>query len=710
MTGPRHFLLDRRAGWRGEPLLAIGVETDDGVVRLRPLPGAPQPVADASGTFGGLSEPVGVAAGADGTIVVLDRDGNRVLRYDPCALAFAPLPCLDELAGATDIAISRRGDVVVADAAARRLVVLVGAGLAIRRVAGPWKVDGDTVRRIRPRRDGWPAKTWEPWGVAARADGLVVTDRANGLVHFLDGCGRHLAATDGAGPGVPGLVHPTAVAVDGDGRVYVLQQDSVRVRILDRSGFIADVDALDDRRHVFCPVAVAVAPNGDLCVAGAGGDVCVLSDGGGGWNAVGVTPVDGPVRGLAFDAGGDAVTVDGSRCCVVRMRNGGGYPKTGRFVSTALDSGLANCRWHRVALTGSVPAGTAVRVQTLTAEAPLTPAEILALPEARWATGQTASVTDGTGWDCLVTGQPGRYLWLALSFASDGAATPEIADVEVEFPRCTSLDHLPGAFRSDPDSADFLERFLAVFDAQRATVGRQVDRIAALFDPLAAPADERDVLSWLAGWVGLAFDEGIPIARRRRLLREAASLYRLRGTPEGVRRFVSLFCGVEVRLLEHYKLRRWAIAGRGRLGDTELYGSAIVRRLQLDEYSEIGSFQLIDTDDPLRDPFHVYAHRFSLLLIAREDDRLLARARRVAELAKPAHTVVDVAAVEPRMRVGTQSMIGFDTVIGEVPPPARAGQARLGDGVVVGPDPRLGPRPRAQVGLRARVGVDTGLE
>jgi hypothetical protein len=194
-------------------------------------------------------------------------------------------------------------------------------------------------------------------------------------------------------------------------------------------------------------------------------------------------------------------------------------------------------------------------------------------------------------------------------------------------------------------------------------------------------------------------------------VREAAGLYRVRGTPEGVRRFVSLFCGVEVRLLEHYRLRRWAIAGRGRLGDaTELFGPEIVRRLQLDEFSEIGSFQLIDTDDPLRDPFFVYAHRFSLFLLACEDERLLARARRVAELAKPAHTDVDVSAVEPRLRVGSQSTIGLDSVVGAVPPPGRTGDARLGRGLVVGPDPRLGGRALAQIGTRARIGVDTGLD
>jgi len=733
----RHFLLDRRAGWRAEPMLVDAVEWDDGPLRLRPLPGAPQAVTDASGTFGGLSDPIGVAAGGGGTIVILDRSGTRVLRYDPCSEAFAALPCLFApglgsgsqfaLAGARDLAVTCSGDVAVADTANARVLVLVGAGLAVRAVAGPWELTGGipcpVVRGAEvpasaacPATAAWPAGTWEPWGIAASAGGLVVTDHANGLVHFLDDCGRWQRASDGAAQGVAPLSKPTAVAVDRKGNVFVVQEGSTTVRVLDSDGvFVAELESLDERRRDFCPIAVAVGPSGELCVAGAGGELCVLAPAGEtGWRSVGSTTIDAPVRGLAFDSDGNPIALDGNRCCAVRLRNAAGYPRTGRFVTTALDSGLAGCRWHRVALTASIPTGTTLRIETLAAEAPLTPAELDALPKTRWATGQVAAAVEDGRWDCLVRSAPGRYLWLAIGVASDGAATPEVDDVEVWFPRRTSAEYLPKAFRTDPESADFLERFLSIFDRQRMTVTDELDRVPALLDPMAVPAGEHgehDFLAWLAEWVGMAVEEKLPVARRRRLVRDAAALYRLRGTPEGVRRFVSLFCGVEVRLLEHYRLRRWAIAGRGRLGDaTQLFGPEIVRRLQVDEFSEIGSFRLVDTDDPFRDPFHVYAHRFSLLLLARADERRLALARRVTELAKPAHTEVTVEAVEPRLRVGTQSSIGLDSVIGEVPPPGRTGDARLGEGVVVGPDPRLGGRPLAQIGLRARVGVDTGLD
>jgi hypothetical protein len=278
----RHFLLDRRAGWRPEPLLVDAVEWDDGPVRLRPLPGAPRAVTDASGTFGGLADPIGVAVGPDGTIVVLDAAGARVLRYDACAETFGPLPCLFTdadpcgteftLAGARDVAVTCGGDVVVADTGNRRVLVLLGSGLGVRTVAGPWRLDGDHVSLVAPevtvpaadtcpsRRD-WPRGTWEPWGLAAWAGGIVVTDHANGLVHFLNDCGRWRSASDGSTATVGALQKPTAVAVDRHGNVFVLQEGSTHVRVLDSAGaFVAEIDSLDARRRDFCPVTVAVRP------------------------------------------------------------------------------------------------------------------------------------------------------------------------------------------------------------------------------------------------------------------------------------------------------------------------------------------------------------------------------------------------------------------------------------------------------------------
>ena len=71
-------------------------------------------------------------------------------------------------------------------------------------------------------------------------------------------------------------------------------------------------------------------------------------------------------------------------------------------------------------------------------------------------------------------------------------------------------------------------------------------------------------------------------------------------------------------ILEHYQLRRWLFLGAGRLGDQAvLWGKRIVNRSQLNEGAQVGQTQLKTTQDPYRDPFHVYAHKFTVFVPAR---------------------------------------------------------------------------------------------
>ena len=140
-------------------------------------------------------------------------------------------------------------------------------------------------------------------------------------------------------------------------------------------------------------------------------------------------------------------------------------------------------------------------------------------------------------------------------------------------------------------------------------------------------------------------------------------------------------------LLEHFKLRRWLYAGHGHLGDDSmLWGRAIVGRSELSDgtspptgNAQIGVTTLDTVPDPLRDPFHVYAHKFSVFVPARiRDDALERRAlERLLRLEAPAHTEVDIRYVEPRYRVGVQASIGLDGVIARTPRGVTLDSSRL---------------------------------
>jgi phage tail-like protein len=105
------------------------------------------------------------------------------------------------------------------------------------------------------------------------------------------------------------------------------------------------------------------------------------------------------------------------------------------------------------------------------------------------------------------------------------------------------LRMLPGVLQED----EFAERLVSAFDQLTAPIYATLDCIDAYFDPWTTPPD---VLEWLAGWVGVMFDDLLPLERRRLLVSEIVSLYRVRGTALGLAKYLAIVTGVEVEIEE----------------------------------------------------------------------------------------------------------------------------------------------------------------
>ena len=457
---------------------------------------------------------------------------------------------------------------------------------------------------------------------------------------------------------------------------------------------------------------VDVAGRRVLVITGTGQPRLVLTPPGGpaSWSPVGLVPL--PPDRLAvldaahvvhlFDLHGAWLGTQPDLADADAPASGPRFVGEGVLVTKALDSGLPGCRWHAVEVRGRVPQGTRVEVATLTAEDDFTEAEVATLGD-RWTPSASFGDPALGAWDALVFAPDGRYLWLRLTLIGDGADTPELVDVAVRPSRHTSLERLPAIFAAG--ESDFLERYLALTDTVRASVTDLLEHLPHELDPRTADASaRRDFLAWLGGWVGMDDLGALPVPRRRRLVAAAAELYRRRGTPDGVARHVGLWLGRRVEVLEHYRLRRWAITTQARLGDASvLFGPEIVRRLRLDEYSRIGEFVLVSTPSPRIDPFAVFAHTFTLYVHACDTDdvaALAASAERVAGAVSPAHTLAVVAVVRPRASVGVQARLGMDALVAGPPPAGRVGDAV---GLAVAADPRAGGL--AGIGIDARVGT-----
>jgi phage tail-like protein len=353
--------------------------------------------------------------------------------------------------------------------------------------------------------------------------------------------------------------------------------------------------------------------------------------------------------------------------------------------------------------------------------------------------------------DALVRSPEGRYLWVKLNFLGNGQATPTLEYAEVEFPRISLRRYLPAAFGEEPVSRDFTDRFLSIFDTTIRSVETTIDHLARYFDPISTPSDRKagkmDFLSWLASWIGISFDRQWPEGTRRRFLRQAGNLFPQRGTVEGLRKQLLIYLGMEpericcpndrpkkkciltpqncvrieklpcfwkppLLILEHFQLRRWLFLGQGRLHDRAvLWGRKIVNRTQLDnQHAQVGKTKLITRQDPLRDPFHYFAHQFSIFVPAKwkRSDSGRKGLENLLKSESPAHTRYTIEYVEPHFRLGFQSTLGFNTAIGCYPHGLTLDEAKLGQGSILTGPSHFGRDSRISVG-KTSIGATTQL-
>lgn len=716
--------LDAVQGWRSLLLRDVAIAEPERLLMLDQAPGG-RSLTEPSGSLGGLVPPANVAVSDGGDVLMLDVAANQVKRFDACTCAFVVVDGIGgtgagprQLNDARAIAFAG-GNVVIADTGNARVSIFSMRGLALR---GTLDVP-PTANLQQP---------WSPVAVTGDEWGRVfVADPANGCVHRF---GRH-GAWQTAFRGLGAVRH---VAIDCSSRLYVVIDGSPGVMVRNPDGAAVDaVTSVQDIAHLFGRLPFRVDADGALDFGAPCG---------------------------AFDQSGVALP-NGAKADPT------GYKESGVFVSAALDSALYRCQWHRVVLCGEIPSGTRVTVSTYTSEVELPHDVVEGLPVEAWETNQVARGVSGE-WDCLIRSGEGRFLWLRLELAGGPAASPCLGRVRIEYPRISLRRYLPGVFGENPIGADFTDRFLAIFDTTFRSIEALIDHQASLFDPMSTPAvrgkgGEPDFLSWLASWVGITLDGQWPESKQRAFLALAPKLYDLRGTREGLRQLLLLFIGLKGArrrctplgndpctcdcathgceqsvarccptrpnclpsrppreydapplLLEHFELRRWLFVGSSRLGDeATLWGRRIVNRSQLDAGAQADCSQLITSQDPYRDPFHVYASTFSVFVPACIGHNVQERRSLEHLLAteSPAHTKYHIEYVAPRFRIGVQSIVGLDAVVGCYPSGVTVGDATLGSSTILGelpdglaPDGR--PHPSMRIGSRSQIGSTTRLD
>jgi phage tail-like protein len=674
-----------------------------------------------------LWEPCGIAFDSRGRVFVSDGANGCIHRFSPTGRWETYLSGFGKVIGYDLRLMSVAAvDGLVSEGSNLVIVALIDANLHIRIFDASGKkvvdkaenelVNGETLTALKKRLNSVPDES----GLSKKDKQKIIGDATS----------------------ITGYTQLIYLTIDCRDRLYVIAEGvEHNLHIVDTDGkAIETTDRLEALMPLFPPPTFVVDPAGNLHL----GPLCVKEE----------TQKENCESGKSrpmpepgvFDLHGNLVTS-------LTVPTLPAYYKQGFYYSQALDSELYRCQWHRILLRGEVPPGTHIEISTYTAEA-LFPNDdqVQNLPEDAWETKQIANEMPDGEWDCLIRNGGGRYLWLRLEFRGNGKVTPILESIVIEFPRISLRRYLPAVFGMEPVSADFTDRFLSLFDTSFRSIEETIDNQARYFDPLSAPIERdpktgTDFLSWLASWIGLSLDRHWPEAKRRQFLKRAGKLYNLRGTRLGLWRQllllldmepdqnccpgdqpklrcrpISVNCPPDIKLpcawqppplmLEHYQLRRWLFLGAGRLGDQALlWGKRIVNRFQLSEGAQVGHSQLKTTQDPYRDPFHVYAHKFTVFVPAcyGQSEQQRKALENLLKAESPAHTHYQLEFVEPRFRIGFQSMIGFDAVIGRLPQGVTLNETPLGPASVLGSPPHKQGGPFLEIGKEARIGTTTIL-
>lgn len=230
--------------------------------------------------------------------------------------------------------------------------------------------------------------------------------------------------------------------------------------------------------------------------------------------------------------------------------------------------------------------------------------------------------------DILLHDVKGRYLWMVLMVQLRPGQEISFGDFQIFFPRESFLRYLPEIYQRE-DRKQFFERFLAVFQITYEEMNERIYQMPELLD---AYGTDRQFLEWLTGWIGIADTYMWNEKQLRSLLKNAVSLYKLRGTRKAVREYVKLYTGgYEPLIVENFELKE---------GDSRYH-----------------TWNLFQED----------AYRFYVLVqeeyvpTTKEYQALV----KVIEQVKPANMELELIVLKPYIFMDGHSYLGVNSVLGE---------------------------------------------
>ena len=522
------------------------------------------------------------------------------------------------------------------------------------------------------------------------------------------------------------LKEPVGLAVNKDNSIYVIDSGHKKfIKITDNEKVkysqIGDFTRISED---FRPEIITIDANGNILVAEIDSKTESLywfdSDG----SYTGKIPVhdlSGRIMGLAVDSKGDLYL--GSSNGIAFFSAQQMFSTTeGFYYSKTLDSGIYECKWHRLSLQARIPQKTLLNVYYYVSDSASleeTIDDILTDPEKStqekaeeieknipWIGPQTLTGNEITSRDMLFREGKGRYLWLKIGLLTfDEKAGPELTRMKILYPANSYLRYLPAIYQEDPVSSEFLERFLSIFETVLYDLETDIDNVSDYFDPDIVPAG---FLAWLATWLNLAVEEDWTDDKKRYFIKCAPVLYKQKGTKAGLEELIRLYTEKRPVILEHSRTGKPMVINKDGsfiLGINSLLLKTPVRGFRLGDDSIIGQVALRDIDivQLQEELFSELAYRFTVIinLSAEELKRYEKGLKQILDNEKPAHTMYRI---QTGGEDGSDLFVGISTQIADYGPIQLGDTYTIGSGIIVSNEEKGGKLDR-----NSRLNKDTDL-
>ena len=427
------------------------------------------------------------------------------------------------------------------------------------------------------------------------------------------------------------------------------------------------------------------------------------------------------IRGIGFDgSGGVYLATNLGLAKFTLTKNPIG--QEGVFYSMTLDNGQTESLWHRIALRGRLPSKSSIDVYYYTSDnEALKIAHDNALNDAgksveekatrierlfsgRWdrpietftaTEAPTARLADSHPEvieraypDLIINPNKGRFLWFKLGLRTfDQRSRPSICSARIYYPRLSYLRYLPPAYREEPVSAGFLERFLSIFETGFEGLDKKIDQLFRYFDPSLAP---KAFLPWLASWINLSLDEDLPEARVRRLIQRAPYIYSRKGTAGALVEFLEIYTGKSVYLTEYSRDLKPMVIGQAdwSLGTGLVLLAKGPQGMTVGDTTVVGYSAVRDRVSDPDEPFFSLARRFAVVLDMDRDEfeKRKSTLQRIVREQSPAHTTFTMRITGDQRTVG-KAVLGVSAVVHE-PQHYRVGLTQLGGGSAIAKGPQ----------------------